>query len=170
MGLLLGALLGALLLAPKARAPLLAKISETGALPPPTPSARPAAVAASWPSIPFGAPAEAAKHSLQESYDKLKQDSDAIKKELDGIKASQEARTKEVEALTQQLKECQDKSGSDLKQKVCTRSLACAALLHICARAASSHLHRVFVVASAQVADAQAKLDEAQKHLADISA
>jgi FtsZ-binding cell division protein ZapB len=81
---------------------------------------------------PLLVPAEAAKLSLQASLDKLKQDNDAIQKDLDAMKASQDARAKEVETLTQQLKECQDKSGGDLRQKVCALALESGSTRCIC--------------------------------------
>lgn len=125
LGLLLGVLLGGLLLAPKARAPVVAQLKKTGSRPPlppllssrlsPRKAANNAAGRANIMPV-LALAAEMALKELQTSYDKIKADSDAagtqLKAEMDVLKA-------DAKKAADQLKECQDKNGgSVMKQKV----------------------------------------------------
>lgn len=109
-----------------------------------------------------------------------------MQKELDGIKGSQDSVKKEVDSLKQQLKECQDKSGGNMKQKVgvdggwfrmLRSKFRVLSMLGSSGAARSAGEPGIRCcqplmptrMALLQLADAKAKLDEASKHLSEIN-
>jgi hypothetical protein len=100
----------------------------------------------------------------------------AVQKQLDDLKGTT---GKELESVRKQLEECNNKGGGNVKQKVSGRQpkRACC-MLHAYLAFVHSMLHMLawpchasdlgFRLKFAQLADARAKLDEAQKHLDEI--